>query len=183
MLALSPQIAVLETKPSDATVQKLVKQKPGDDGDRLYIPQINVDVAITEGDESALEKGAWHRQPDNGNPEKGGNFVLSGHRFQLGLTPANTRAKSPFYHVDKLQHGDEFFVDWKGKRYAYTVSKKYDVSRDATEIEAKSEQPKLTLYSCDLRGEKAGRSVVEAAPTGTVAWTDGTPFIQPTATN
>lgn len=181
--ALSPAAPVLDTRPRDATAQKLVKKEPGFEGNRLYIPQINVDVAIVEGGEDALEKGAWWRNPANGNPAGGGNFVLSAHRFLLGMTPGETRAKSPFYHIDKLKVGDELFVDYKDKRYVYKVTKTYKVDRTATEIEAPSEDAKLTLYSCDLRGEKAGREVVEAEPAGTVAWTNGTPRIDRSGIN
>lgn len=132
---------------------------------RLYIPKISVDVAITEGtSEIALEKGAWHRKPENGNPEKGGNFVLSAHRFELGMTPQQTRVKSPFYHIDKMQVGDKIFVDYNQKRYGYEVTKKYQVDRHAVYIEGPSTDAKLTLYSCDLRGEAAGREVIEAKP-------------------
>jgi sortase (surface protein transpeptidase) len=65
-------------------------------------------------------------------------------------------------------------------RYAYKVSKKYSVSRTASEIEARSREPKMTLYSCDLRGEKAGRYVIEATPVGTIVWIDGKPKLKPT---
>jgi LPXTG-site transpeptidase (sortase) family protein len=131
---------------------------------RLYIPDIGVDVQIVQGGVEALEKGTWHRKPENGDPEKGGNFVLSAHRFELGFTPQQTRARSPFYHIDKLQTGDRVFVDYNHKRYAYEVTKKYKVDRYAVEIENPSEEPKLTLYSCDLKGEAAGREVIEAKP-------------------
>lgn len=177
----SPGIPLLDSKSPKATAEKLVSTPPGLEGNRLYVPQINVDVAVSEGgDQSALEKGAWHRNPDNGNPERGGNFVLSAHRFQLGYTPMETRAKSPFYNLDKLKVGDELFVDWNGKRYAYEVNRRYQVDRRAVEIEAATDESKLTLYSCDLRGEKAGREVVEAKPIGVVAWGDNNPHIEMT---
>jgi sortase A len=130
---------------------------------RLYIPAIGVDVAIVEGNsEAVLEKGAWHRRPENGNPEKGGNFVLSAHRFQMGLTPQQTSAQSPFYHIDKLKEGDVIRVDYNEKRYTYEISRKYQVDRFAIAIENPSVDAKMTLYSCDLRGEQAGREVIEA---------------------
>lgn len=133
--------------------------------DRLYIPKIGVDVLITPGDsEAALEKGAWHRKSENGNPVKGGNFVLSAHRFQMGWTPGQTQDKSPFYHIDSLQIGDEIFVDYGHRRYAYKVTNKYAVDRYAVYIEAPSDEPKMTLYSCTLEGEAAGRDVIEARP-------------------
>lgn len=143
--------------------------QPGQNGDRLFIPQIGVNVAIVQGtDVSVLDQGAWHRQPQNGDPEKGGNFILSAHRFSMGFTPQQTRAKSPFYHIDQLKEGDEFFVDFHGNRYAYKVSRLYDVPRTAVEIEAPSQDAKLTLYSCNIRGESAGRVVVEAKPLGKI---------------
>lgn len=133
---------------------------------RLYIPKIGVDVLITEGDsEAALDKGAWHRKPENGSPARGGNFVLSAHRFQMGWTPDQTRDRSPFYHIDKLQEGDEIYVDYNQKRYSYIVTKKYAVDRYAVYIESPSEEAKMTLYSCTLEGEAAGRDVIEAHPT------------------
>lgn len=140
-------------------------QSPDITENRLYIPKLAIDVLIAEGDnEATLEKGAWHRRPENGNPEIGGNFVLSAHRFQMGWTPGETRNNSPFYHIDKLQLGDKVYVDYNKTRYTYEVTKKYNVNRYAVEIEAPSEETKMTLYSCDLAGEAAGREVIEARP-------------------
>lgn len=147
--------------------EKKLEKKPGSYGNRLYIPQINVDVAVVTGnDSSALEKGAWHRRPENGDPERGGNFVLSAHRFVMSFTPQGTTLKSPFYNIDKLAVGDPLFVDYNGKRYQYNITRKYAVSPSASEIEAKTETAKLTLYSCTLEGSSDGRDVIEATPHG-----------------
>lgn len=175
---LSPAISTPFDQPN-VTAQKLIRKEPVINENRLYIPQINVDVAIVAGQtDAALELGAWHRSPENGSPTSGGNFVLSAHRFNLGMTPSQTRAKSPFYHIDKLKVGDQLYVDFEGTRYAYEITKSYKVERTATEIEQRSQTPKLTIYSCDLRGEKAGREVVEAEPVGTIAWDGGTPKLK-----
>ena len=177
--ALSPAISTPFDAPSDMVAKKLTQQQPQLDQNRLYIPQLNVDVAIVTGStDAALELGAWHRMPENGDPKDGGNFVLSAHRFNLGMLPTQTRAKSPFYHIDKLKEGDELYVDYEGIRYAYSVTRSYKVSRTATEIEQRSDENKMTLYSCDLRGEKAGREVVEAKPIGTVAWDENGPKLK-----
>lgn len=130
----------------------------------LKIPKIGVSTPYYSGDQSVLEKGAWHRYPDKGNPSIGGNFILSAHRFNLGLTPQRTKAKSPFYKIDKLEIGDDIYVSYGGKDYHYKVDRVYDVSRSAVEIEAPSKEAKLTLYSCSLLGEKNGRVVIEAKP-------------------
>lgn len=177
--SFAPAITMPFDGQTDVVAKRLTNQQPILDENRLYIPQINVDVEVVMGDsDAALELGAWHRKPENGNPVMGGNFVLSAHRFNLGMTPTQTRAKSPFYHIDKLKEGDQLYVDYEGTRYAYSVTKTYSVERTASEIEQRSEENKLTIYSCDLRGEKAGREVVEAKPIGTVAWTDGKPKLK-----
>lgn len=139
--------------------------KPPGDQDRLYIPKINVDIAIVAGsDSSALEKGAWHRKPENGDPVDGGNFVLSAHRFVMDYTPQGTVVKSPFYNIGQLEVGDRLYVDYKGKRYKYDISKKYTVTPNASEIEVRTIEPKLTLYSCTWQGSGDGRDVIEALP-------------------
>jgi sortase A len=170
ILAFAPAISTPFDPPEDQVAQE-VTRKPEIKENKLYIPSINVGIAIIGGESpDALEHGAWHRKPENGDPVKGGNFVLSAHRFSLGMTPGATRVKSPFYHIDKIKAKDQIYVDYEGKRYAYEVTKLYKVDKTAVEIEQTSQEPKLTLYSCDLRGENAGREVVEAKPVGIVEW-------------
>lgn len=159
----------------------LTKRQPDIKADKLYVPKIGVDVDVVVGvNEQTLEGGAWHRLPENGDPVTGGNFVLAAHRFNLGLTPMQTRAKSPFYHIDKLQKGDDIYVDYQGVRYAYKVSRMYKVASNQVEIEARTKSAQLTMYSCDLRGPEKGREVIEALPVGTIAWTNGQPRLNAT---
>lgn len=154
----------MQSRQRQAVYRKL-ETGPRLNGDRLYIPQIGLDVAIVEGtDESVLHKGAWHRQPQHGNPEIGGNFILSAHRFQLGRTPQGTHKKSPFYAINKLEPGHRIWVDYHNLRYEYVVNRRYSVKPSQIEIEAPSAVPKLTLYSCTLRGAADGREVIEALP-------------------
>jgi LPXTG-site transpeptidase (sortase) family protein len=164
-LAPSTSLPLLTGKSPQETVQRLSKP-PGTYGDRLYIPEINVDVAIVTGSNStALERGAWHQVPQNGDPVKGGNFVLSAHRFVMNFTPQGTAIQSPFYNIGKLVVGDRLFVDFQGQRYQYQIAKTYKVSPSAVEIEAPTKTPRLTLYSCTLNGSADGRDVIEATPT------------------
>ena len=136
----------------------------GDTSNRIQIEKLNLEVPYFSGENEVLNKGAWHRFPENGDPSSGGNFVLAAHRFELGMTPNQTKQKSPFYHIDELQNGDEIKVMHNGKWYTYTVSKKYEVPPTALYIENRSAEPKLTLYSCSLQGSAAGRYVIEARP-------------------
>ena len=163
--ALSPLLISPDLNASNnSTIELLESTESKAEQSHLYIPKINVNVPFGTGDASALERGAWWRQPQNGNPVDGGNFVLSAHRFIMGLTPQQTLRESPFYHIDKLTVGDELIVDYKGSRYTYVVSKIYAVKPDAIEIEQRTDQPQLTLYSCTLGGSADGREVIVAKP-------------------
>lgn len=166
VLVLTPNIPVFfPIEPIDA------KSLPEPTGDRVYIPKIGVNVSLESGGQEALEKGSWHRFPERGDPDQGGNFIVSAHRFSLGATPGQTRHKSPFYHIDKLEIGDQLIVDFQGKRYGYEITEHNEVKPDQTEIESpliEGEPDKLTLYTCTLKGESDGREVYIAKPLGEV---------------
>jgi sortase A len=172
------------TGDSQATAKKLSVSQPVVSENRIYMPQINVDIPIVEiqGDEeAALDKGAVHRAPSSGNPKDGGNYVLAAHRFTLGITPAQTRAKSPFYHIDQMQVGDQVYVDYSGVRYAYKIAKKETVAATDVAIEDKTADPQLTVYSCGLSGSRDGREVLLAKFLGVVTWENGQAKIQTTS--
>lgn len=160
------------------TAKKLTTSTPTPTDNRLYMPQINVDVATVEvapgqTEEKALDKGAIHRSPSSGNPKDGGNYVLAAHRFTMGLTPSETRAKSPFYHINNMNVGDQIYVDYKGVRYGYKIVKKQTVAPTDVAIEARTTEPQLTVYSCTLSGSNDGREVLFAKLIGTVSWENG----------
>lgn len=129
---------------------------------QIIIPKIGVNIEYLTGDAKTLEKAAWQRFPERGNPEIGGNFIVSAHRFRLGWTPEKTRQRSPFYNLHRLNAGDLIYVDFKGTRYTYEVKRRYKVEPDEISIEAPSDEAKLTLYSCTLKGAQDGREVIEA---------------------
>ena len=82
---------------ANSSTTRLIEQTAGEITDnRLYIPKIDINLPYSTGDARTMENGAWWRVPENGNPEDGGNFVLSAHRFIMGMTPEQTLRKSPF---------------------------------------------------------------------------------------
>ncbi len=166
ILVLTPNIPFL------FPVQEIsAKQLPKPAENRVYIPKIGVNVPLLTGGAEALEKGAWHRFPERGDPIEGGNFIVSAHRFSLAATPGQTRQKSPFYHIDKLSVGDQIIFDFNGRRYGYEITTHEEVKPAQVEIEAQisSSQPaRLTLYTCTLKGETDGREVFFAKPLGEV---------------
>lgn len=165
LLLLTRSPVIISSRPESLQVTEQQYQK--DQTDYIKIEKLNLLVPIYPGDNaSILEKGAWHRFPERGDPIKGGNFIVSAHRFQLGLTPQQTKARSPFYHLEAVKDGDQIQIYYQGNWYTYIVNKTYSVKPEAVEIEAPSTTAKLTLYSCSLGGQADGRIVVEAVPQG-----------------
>lgn len=170
-LLLTPKLPILAGK---SEIDLNTADDAADTRDRIQIEKINLEVPFFTGGPEELDKGSWHRYPDRGDPEQGGNFILSAHRFSMGTTPAETKKRSPFYNLEKLNEGDTMRIFFRGKWYSYTVTKKYNVKPNATEIEAPSETSKLTLYSCSLGGAADGRIVIEATTKdGPAVWQQG----------
>lgn len=164
-LVFSPMVAPLVArKPIDVKTLPAPVVKDN----RIIIPKIGVDIHYAPG-EAALNAGAQWRHPERGNPDRGGNFIVAAHRLSVQATPWATVTKSPFYDIDKLAIGDKIIIDYIGTRYAYNIDSIFNVKPDQVEIEAPSETPKLTLYSCDLTGAATGRVVVVGSLMGKVA--------------
>lgn len=133
---------------------------------QLVIPKIGVNAAIVADDLTQLDDGKIvQRTNSEGDPEKGGNFVLSGHRFMMDYTPQRVQQKSVLYNLDKLVDGDEIIVYWNHEPVTYKVTRTHEVKPNQIEIEDPSEEDKLTLYTCTLGGSYDGRLVIEASPT------------------
>lgn len=107
----------------------------------VVIPAINLQTQVYDGAyTNTLNKGVWHR-PGTSSPDKGGNTVLAGHRFTYS-DPA------VFYHLDKLNLGDEIIMYWNKQKYVYKVAGIKEVSPTAIEVEDPTDKPRLTLYTC-----------------------------------
>lgn len=158
LLTTAPQIS----KPTPKSEWNTPVEKPKITENRLYLPRLKLNLTYKSGDQSVLRDNIWHRFPERGDPEKGGNFILAGHRFEIGLTVQETKRRSPFYHLNLVQPDDLIYADFNGKRYKYQVTRRYTVKPDHIEIEAPSLEPKMTLYTCTLKGEADGREVLEA---------------------
>lgn len=131
-----------------AVVAAEMKVKPAKAGavvprdNRLVIPSIGVNLRIVDGpDEKTLWRGAW-RIPGTSTPNKGGNTVVSAHRWQY-RSGSNT-----LYLADKVKKGDLMVAYWNGKPYTFRVTEKKLVAADADYIQAPSAKPKLTVYTC-----------------------------------
>jgi len=129
---------------------------------RIIIPKIAVSSEIFSGNSSVLNKGSWHRYPDRGDPEQGGNFIIAAHRYVVQWTPQRTVKQSVLYNINLVTLGDKIFIDWNGKRIEYVVTETKTVKPNDSTIELSTSTPQLTLYTCTLKGVNDGREVVIA---------------------
>lgn len=128
---------------------------------RLVIPKIGVDVEIVEGkDERALYRGIWH-YPSSSAPDKGGNTVLTGHRFQYLAGPRT------LYLLDQMRAGDVIIVYWKGIEYDYAVRERKIVNPSAVEVLDNTATPQLTVFTCTPLFTTKQRLVLIADPINT----------------
>ena len=162
--ALFPEISNVQKNSSSplhaATPSRKIKvihsELPNDN--RLVIPKIGVNVEIVEGkDERALNRGIWHL-PDTSTPDKGGNTVLTGHRFQY------LAGQRTLYLLDQMRVNDVIIVYWRGKEYDYRVVRRKIVNPDAVNILYDTPNPQLTIFTCTPVFSTKQRLVLFAEP-------------------
>jgi sortase A len=157
-LLFSPKVQ----KTSPQQIQSALEAVQRTDQNAIFIPTAGVHSPILEGGMEQLAKGLWHRLPERGDPKKGGNLIVTGHSFVWGYTPQQVAEKSIFYNLGDVKVGDEIIVYWDKQLYYYKVTETKTVKPDATEIEAKTNDKTLTIYTCTPSGSADGRVVVVA---------------------
>lgn len=124
--------------------------------ERLIIKKIGVNIPITDYADSdyGLSLGAW-RDPEGSAPNRGGNTIITGHRFKY-LPPSNMT----FYLLHKLEIGDIFTVLWRDEHYVYKVRETKIVEPTELSILDQTEESIVTLYTCDPIYSQKNRLVV-----------------------
>ena len=137
---------------------------------KLIIPKINVDVPVVydtapdhDSQMKAMENGvAYFGIPGaNSKPGQVGNTVLSGHSSNDILDRGDY--KFIFARLEQMEVGDSVYVNYGGKRYTYTVTRKKVVA--PTEVSAlvyPTTKPELTLITCVPLGTSLNRLLVTA---------------------
>ena len=125
---------------------------------RLIITKIGVNAPIVESQSAkyGLSKGVWHL-PESSTPDKGGNTVITGHRFKY-LPPHNMT----FYLFHKLEVGDLVSVIWHEKDYLYRIREIKIVDKTDLSILKPTSEPILTLFTCHPIYSTENRLVVIA---------------------
>lgn len=126
-------------------------------GKYLFIPRLGLMQPVVEGaslDVLDEQEGVWRDTRSIASPEQG-NMAIAGHRFRF-----RSLNKETFYHLDRLQEGDEIVLWWNGEQWTYRVTKIETVRPSAVEVLDSHGQPELTLYTCGPRGTMRERLVV-----------------------
>lgn len=154
---------VLSSDVSSSTIKQAYKSNfPESDfsisPNRVIIKKIGVNAPIVESHNAkyGLSRGAWH-VPESSTPDKGGNTVITGHRFKY-LPPNNLT----FYLFHKLEVGDEVYVIWNKKDYFYKIREIKVVPATEVSVLDPTKDPILTMFTCDPIYSTKNRLVVIA---------------------
>jgi LPXTG-site transpeptidase (sortase) family protein len=130
---------------------------------RLVIPSIGVNEPILESTNIGVinDGGTW-RRPNTASPDQDDNTVIVGHRF-FGNNV------STFYHLDKIEVGQNLALYWEGEEILYEVTETKVVDATQVEIETSTDEKQLTLYTCDPIWTAKNRLVIIAKPVTSTA--------------
>lgn len=111
--------------------------------DRLIIQKAGISLALTESPNSnVLWKSGWVF-PNGVTPGQTGNTVLFGHRFRYLPPVSNT-----LYHLDKIEFGDEFQIQWKGQTLRYAVSEIKIIQPTDLSVLDQTDDSRVTIITC-----------------------------------
>lgn len=135
---------------------------------QIIIPKINVDIGVDytattdyESQMAAMKSGiAYFGIPGaNSKPGQNGNVPLSGHSSN-DFTDTGS-AKFIFARLEQLRTGDVFYLNYKGTRYTYTVTKILVVlPSDVGALQIGDDKPYATLITCTPLGTAEKRLLV-----------------------
>lgn len=119
----------------------------------IVIPRIGLNAVFVEGTATAdLDKAPGH-YPGTSLPGSRGLVAIAAHRTTYGAW---------FRHIDSLQKGDPIFLDFRGRRYTYTVSSHRIVVPTDWSVVRYRGFPELVLTSCHPVYSASHRYVVFA---------------------
>lgn len=127
---------------------------------KIVIPAAKIDVPIYTGKSLSVidNGGSWIKNIWTQDPRDNGNTIIIGHRFTY------KHPEGAFYNLDKVDVGDRLAVYWEGDELLYEVTERKTVGPDQVEVEAKTEDRILTIYTCTPLYTATHRLVLIAKP-------------------
>jgi sortase A len=113
--------------------------KTGQGIGRINIPEVDLDMVVVQGtDTASLQKGPGH-YPDTAFPGQGRTVAIAGHR---------TTYLAPFRHIDQIDDGDRITLEMPYGTFTYEVSKHRVVDPDQVGIVRDVGHERLVLTAC-----------------------------------
>jgi len=120
----------------------------------VLVERLGIIADIAEGEyESDRDYLKTWRRTHTNTPDRGGNTVIVGHRYE-------NQDEYPLFRIDEIREDDTITVYWEGEQYDYKVTKTFEVTHKDVWVEDPSDEDILTLYACDWSGNN--RLVVQA---------------------
>ena len=139
---------------------------------RLIIPKLNIDVGVDydakpdhKSQIEAMRKNvAYFGIPGaNSKPGQNGNTAIAGHSSNEWYTTGDQELKFVFVRLHDLKKGDTFYLNYKGTRYTYSVTKHLVVKpKDIGALRLGNDKPYATLITCTPIGSAEKRLLVVA---------------------
>ncbi len=152
-----------EIESIDPTVTRTISPDP-----KLLIPKLNIDVPVHFGIDSstvmsAMNNGVAHYRIPGADafPGQIGNLVITGH--SAGDVYSSNPYKYIFSGLERLESGDQIYINYESVRYTYKVTKKEVI--EPTNVAAlifDTNKPILTLVTCTPLGTSKYRLLVTA---------------------
>jgi sortase A len=129
-----------ETKRAARLARAFAAQvKTGEGIGRIEIPEIDLDMVVVQGtDTASLQKGPGH-YPDTALPGQGRTVAIAGHR---------TTYLAPFRHIDQIDDGDRISLEMPYGTFTYEVSMHRVVDPDQVGIVRDVGHERLVLTAC-----------------------------------
>lgn len=126
----------------------------GPAGYRIEIPKLGTVHGVQLGiDNHDLDRGPGH-YPNTPHPGQG-NAAIAGHRTYKGKA-------SFFFALNRLQEGDRIHIVYPDKVLQFSVQRVFITSPYDLSVLKPTEQPFLTLTTCDPPGTDTNRLIVQA---------------------
>jgi sortase A len=173
-----------EIESIDPTVTRTISPDP-----KLLIPKLNIDVPVHFGINtsevmSAMNNGVAHYRIAGADafPGQVGNLVITGH--SAGDVYSSNPYKYIFSGLERLEYGDQIYINYESTRYTYKVTKKEVIEpTNVAALIVETDKPLLTLVTCTPLGTSRYRLLVTAEQIYPAQDDEDTPTeIKPTTT-
>jgi len=161
-------LATLKNEAGRDSKQISVEDKREDDVDEqesnvfhivINTKEFKVDADVIEGASNEdLHKGVVHQKGSAFPSQHGGNVVITGHRWY----PGDGQFSKVFENMDKLKKGDKVTLQYKNKKYIYSIDNWKIVGANNTKLLEHTNEPQLTIYTCHPKFTSQQRLVYRA---------------------